>query len=52
MLCADGFVAANSTLRHLVSHHSLATRIYLPHECNDNQSGDNARPGVKVCTHA
>eukprot|EP00752_Nemacystus_decipiens_P015176 g13516.t1 len=48
MICGDGFVAANSTLRHLVLHHSSATMIYFPHECTDALSRENARPGVKV----
>ncbi|CAN0364967.1 unnamed protein product [Ectocarpus fasciculatus] len=30
MICADGFVAARSTLRHVVSHHSSAERMCFP----------------------
>ncbi|CAN0362038.1 unnamed protein product [Ectocarpus fasciculatus] len=30
MICVDGFVAAKSTLRHVISHHSSAKRMCFP----------------------
>eukprot|EP00903_Cladosiphon_okamuranus_P020100 g18458.t1 len=48
MICADGFVAARSTLRHLVSHQSIATRMYFPTACDEKLSVKDTRPGVKV----
>ncbi|CAN0402557.1 unnamed protein product [Ectocarpus fasciculatus] len=35
MICADGFVAAKSTLRHVISHHSSAKQMYLPAACEE-----------------
>ncbi|CAM9816372.1 unnamed protein product [Scytosiphon promiscuus] len=49
MLCGDGFVAAKSTVRHLVSRHSSATRMYFPHACDDKlRDLGLERPGIKV----
>lgn len=49
MICADALGLAKSTLSHLISFHSTASRIYGPTECN-NQLIQVAkfRPEVKV----
>ncbi|CAB1107139.1 unnamed protein product [Ectocarpus sp. CCAP 1310/34] len=49
MICADGFVAARSTLRHVVSHHSSAKRMYFPMACNEKlKTLSTERPGTQV----
>lgn len=51
MICADGFVAARSTLRHVVSHHSSAKRMYFPVACDEKlEALGTDRPGTKVGT--
>ena len=48
MICADGFVAAQSTLKFFVSHHSRATRMYYPDKCNDSMRRHSSRPEMEV----
>ncbi|CAM9229439.1 unnamed protein product [Ectocarpus sp. 12 AP-2014] len=49
MLCADGFVAARSTLRRVVSHHSSAKRMYFPMACDEKlKTLGTERPGTQV----
>ncbi|CAN0085914.1 unnamed protein product, partial [Ectocarpus sp. 4 AP-2014] len=49
MICADGFVAARSTLRRVVSHHSSAKRMYFPTACDEKlKTLGTERPGTQV----
>ncbi|CAN0058419.1 unnamed protein product [Ectocarpus sp. 6 AP-2014] len=49
MICADGFVAARSTLSRVVSHHSSAKRMYFPMSCDEKlKTLSTERPGTQV----
>lgn len=49
MICADGFVAARSTLRYAVSYHSSAKRMYFPEACDEMlEALGTERPGTQV----
>ncbi|CBJ33259.1 hypothetical protein Esi_0450_0011 [Ectocarpus siliculosus] len=49
MICADGFVAARSTLGRVVSHLSSAKRMYFPTSCNEELKNLGTEgPGTQV----